>query len=74
VRCARNRARSGENGHRPGVGGADDVEQVAEAGDEGPDVVFGELAGGLVASVACVAGEDVGVRDPFVCLAVACAA
>jgi hypothetical protein len=43
-----------------GVGGADDVAQVAEAGDEGLDVVFGEPAAGLAADVAGVAGECCG--------------
>jgi hypothetical protein len=43
-----------------GVSGADDSTQVAEAGDEGPDVVFGELAAGLAANLADVAGECCG--------------
>jgi len=34
-----------------GVGGADDVSQVAEADDEGSDVVFGEPAAGLWGSI-----------------------
>jgi hypothetical protein len=37
-------------------GDADDVAQVAEGGDEGVDVVFGELAGGLAVGLAGVAG------------------
>ena len=40
-----------------GLGVADDVVQVAEAGDEGADVVFGELADGRVRVLAGVAGE-----------------
>src|SRR5271165_1358908 len=40
-----------------GLGVADDVAQVAQAGDEGADVVFGELADGRVAVLAGVAGE-----------------
>jgi hypothetical protein len=36
---------------------ADDVAQVAEAGDEGADVVFGELTDGRVAVLAGVAGR-----------------
>jgi hypothetical protein len=40
-----------------GLGGADDVAQVARAGDEGADVVFGELADGRVLVLAGVAGE-----------------
>jgi hypothetical protein len=36
---------------------ADDVAHVAEGGDEGVDVVFGELAGGLAVGLAGVAGE-----------------
>ena len=40
-----------------GLSIADDVAQVAEAGDEGTDVVFGELADGGVAVLAGVAGE-----------------
>jgi hypothetical protein len=43
-----------------GVGGADDATQVAEAGDEGSDVVFGEPAAGLAAGLAGVAGECCG--------------
>ena len=34
-----------------GIGGADDVTQVAEADDEGADVVFGEPAAGLAADL-----------------------
>ena len=39
----------------PGV--ADDAAQVAEGGDEGADVVFGEPAAGLVAGLGGVAGQ-----------------
>jgi hypothetical protein len=39
------------------LGVVDDVAQVAEAGDEGADVVFGELAGRLVVVSAGGAGE-----------------
>src|SRR6266536_2034911 len=42
-----------------GPGVADDVAQVAEGGDEGADVVFGQPAG-LVAGLAGVAGEGGG--------------
>ncbi len=40
-----------------GLGVADDVAQVAQAGDEVADVVFGELADDRVAVLAGVAGE-----------------
>jgi hypothetical protein len=40
-----------------GPGAADDVAQVAEGGDEGADVVFGEPAAGLVAGLGGVARE-----------------
>ena len=43
-----------------GISGADDVTQVAEADDEGADVVFGEPAAGLAADLAGVAGERCG--------------
>src|SRR5712691_8444278 len=43
-----------------GAGVADDVAQVAEGADEGPDVVFGERAAGLGAGLAGVAGEHGG--------------
>jgi hypothetical protein len=39
------------------LGVADDVVQVAQSGDEGADVVFGELAYGRVRVLAGVAGE-----------------
>jgi hypothetical protein len=41
----------------------DDVAQVTEAGDEGADVVFGELADGWVAVLGGVAGERGGARS-----------
>jgi hypothetical protein len=41
-----------------GLGVADDVAQVAEAGDEGADVVIGELAGGFVVVLPGGAGES----------------
>src|SRR6266567_6834707 len=40
-----------------GLGAADDVAQVAQAGDEGADVVFGEPAAGRLTGLAGVAGE-----------------
>jgi len=40
-----------------GLSVVDDVAQVAEAGDKGTDVVFGELPGGWLAVAAGVAGE-----------------
>ncbi len=43
-----------------GLGVADDVAQVAEAGDEGADVVLGELVGRLVVVPAGGAGEHGG--------------
>jgi hypothetical protein len=42
------------------VSAADDFMQVAEAGDEGTDVVFGELAAGLAGVLAGVAGQHGG--------------
>jgi hypothetical protein len=40
-----------------GLGVADDAAQVAQAGDEGADVVFGEMADDRVTVLAGVAGE-----------------
>jgi hypothetical protein len=40
-----------------GVGVADDVTQVAETGDEGADVTFGEPAACVTAALAGVAGQ-----------------
>jgi len=40
-----------------GPGVADEIAQIAEGGDEGADVVFGEPAAGLVAGLGGVAGE-----------------
>ena len=45
-----------------GISCADDVTQVAEADDEGADVVFGKPAAGLAADLAGVASER---RGPF---------
>jgi len=41
-----------------GLSVADDVAQVAEAGDEGTDVVFGELAGERLVSRASAAARS----------------
>ena len=43
-----------------GPGVADDVAQVAEGGDEGADVVFGEPAAGVAEGLGGVAGEGGG--------------